>query len=110
MDPLPGRNFAALFKLAHYRFARALALAVGMVQIGSGGWRRTYRSPTGSGPEGSSPNETGRVFVQPPTPARLPSGASNGVSPPGSAAFARKAAFERNLRCSGIDSLPAREA
>ena len=25
-------------------------------------------------------------------------------------AFARKAAFERNLRCSGIDSLPAREA
>ena len=32
-----------------------------------GGWRRTYRSPTGSGPEGSSPNETGRVFVQPPT-------------------------------------------
>ncbi len=32
-----------------------------------GGWRRTYRSPTGSGPEGSSPNEPGRVFVQPPT-------------------------------------------
>ena len=24
-----------------------------------GGWRRTCRSPTGSGPEGSSPNETG---------------------------------------------------
>ena len=38
-----------------------------MVHMGAGGWRRTYRSPTGSGPEGSSPNETGRVFVQPPT-------------------------------------------
>jgi hypothetical protein len=24
-----------------------------------GGWRWTYHSPTGSGPEGSSPNETG---------------------------------------------------
>ena len=27
--------------------------------IGPGGWRRTCRSPTGSGPEGSSPNEIG---------------------------------------------------
>ncbi len=25
----------------------------------SGGWRRTYLSPTGSGPEGSSPNDFG---------------------------------------------------
>src|SRR3954453_9490186 len=32
-----------------------------------GGWRWTHHSPTGSGPEGSSPNETGRVSVQPPT-------------------------------------------
>ena len=32
-----------------------------------GGWRWTLHSPTGSGPEGSSPNEFGRVFVQPPT-------------------------------------------
>src|SRR5277367_2327329 len=86
MDPLPGRNFAALFKLAHYRFARALALAVGMVQIGSGGWRRTYRSPTGSGPEGSSPNEPGRVFVQPPTAAPYPQAAGLG---PGSQARSR---------------------
>src|SRR3954466_12534392 len=34
---------------------------------GPGGWRGTFHSPTGSGPEGSSPNETERVFVQPPT-------------------------------------------
>src|SRR5271156_1901124 len=100
MDPLPGRNFAALFKLAHYRFARALALAVGMVQIGSGGWRRTYRSPTGSGPEGSSPNEPGRVFVQPPT------GAGEQASPGGSRE--RRRSVER--RCSAIDPFPLREA
>src|SRR3954466_10957374 len=36
---------------------------------GPGGWRGTFHSPTGSGPEGSSPNETERVFVQPPTRA-----------------------------------------
>ena len=33
----------------------------------AGGWRWTFHSPTGSGPEGSSPNEIGRVSVQPPT-------------------------------------------
>ncbi len=45
----------------------ALAKAAGCCQIGLGGWRRTFHSPTGSGPEGSSPNENGRVIVQPPT-------------------------------------------
>ena len=35
--------------------------------IGAGGWRRTCHSPTGSGPEGSSPNEIRHgLLVQPP--------------------------------------------
>ena len=32
-----------------------------------GGWRGTFHPPIGSDPEGSSPNGTERVFVQPPT-------------------------------------------
>src|SRR5512136_1357836 len=46
---------------------RRLAFPLRSADIGAGGWRWTFHSPTGSGPEGSSPNENGRVFVQPPT-------------------------------------------
>src|SRR6516162_8669295 len=35
----------------------ALAFAFRSADIGAGGWRWTSHSPTGSGPEGSSPNE-----------------------------------------------------
>src|SRR5437016_6214170 len=34
-----------------------LAFLFGSSDIGAGGWRWTSHSPTGSGPEGSSPNE-----------------------------------------------------
>src|SRR5438477_13060191 len=47
--------------------SRVLRKPTRLVHIGVGGWRWTFHSPTGSGPEGSSPNETGRVSVQPPT-------------------------------------------
>ena len=54
------------------------------VIYGAGGWRGTFHSPTGSGPEGSSPNETERVFVQPPTfAARGPGGQPSPKSPNG---------------------------
>src|SRR5207248_9379452 len=36
---------------------QALAFAFRSADIGAGGWRWTSHSPTGSGPEGSSPNE-----------------------------------------------------
>src|SRR5437764_14050061 len=38
---------------------QALAFAFRSADIGAGGWRWTSHSPTGSGPEGSSPNERG---------------------------------------------------
>jgi hypothetical protein len=36
-----------------------LAFALPAADIGAGGWRWASHSPTGSGPEGSSPNERG---------------------------------------------------
>src|SRR5947207_15938551 len=46
-------------KAAVERPRRALAFALRSADIDVGGWRWTSHSPTGSDPEGSSPNERG---------------------------------------------------
>jgi hypothetical protein len=63
-------EFAPIINLEHVVFGKAGQLCRNMLSpplpfqpktpiYPPGGWRRTYRSPTGSGPEGSSPNEIG---------------------------------------------------
>src|SRR6516225_8957966 len=51
---------------------RRLAFCAAAADITAGGWRWTNHSPTGSGPEGSSPNEHrfGSLVSLPPLPAR----------------------------------------
>src|SRR6266545_2647762 len=45
------------FQAAVERARPALAFSLRSADIEAGGWRWTSHSPTGSGPEGSSPNE-----------------------------------------------------
>ncbi len=66
MSSRPNR-FRGAISISCGFFALQLQTGCRWSKLASGGWRWTHHSPTGSGPEGSSPNGTGRVSVQPPT-------------------------------------------